>query len=287
MKGLLLGGLLLISGSAWPAERIISLGSAVTEMLYALGEGGHVVGVDSSSTYPPAAQALPRVGYHRQLGAEGLLSLRPDLVIGTRQAGPPETFERLRQAGVEVVLLDAPQSLEAALMLLQQIADLRGRTAQGQAIVNRIRAQIEAARAAAPQDAPRVLAVLAGQGSLMAAGRDSAADLMIRAAGGVNAGAGFSGYKPLGAESLLGLQPDALLVPSHILPLSGGLDNLLGQAGLAQTPAGRNRRVVVMDSALLLGLGPRLGEAIAQLATQLKAVEAVETGGPGLATLQH
>lgn len=271
MKGLLLGILLLLSGNAWSAERIISLGSAVTEMLYALGEGEHLVGVDSSSTYPQAVQALPRVGYHRQLGAEGLLSLRPDLVIGTEQAGPPETFERLRQAGVKVVLLDAPQSLEEALTLLQNIADLRGRSAQGQAIVGTIRQQIEAARAAAPRDAPRVLAVLAGQGSLMAAGRDSAADLMIRAAGGVNAGAGFSGYKPLSAESLLGLQPDALLVPSHILPLSGGLDSLLGQAGLAQTPAARNRRVVVMDSALLLGLGPRLGEAIAQLATQLQA----------------
>lgn len=265
---LLLG--LLPLGPACAEERIISLGSAVTEMLYAIDDGERLVGVDSSSTYPQQTQALPRVGYHRQLGAEGLLSLRPTLILGTTQAGPPETFTRLRQAGVEVVLLEAPHSLEQALALLQQVADLRGKPAQGRAITARIREQIAAARRQAPEPAPRVLAVLAGQGSLLAAGTDSAADLMIRAAGGVNAGGGFSGYKPLSAESLLGLRPEVLLVPSHILPLSGGLDTLLAQAGLAQTPAAAERRIVVMDSAQLLGLGPRLGEALQELAARLR-----------------
>ena len=252
-------------------ERIVTLGSCVTEMLFALGEGSQVAAVDTSSTWPGAALALPKVGYYRQLGAEGLLSLRPTLVLGTTHAGPAETLEQLRRAGVNVQLFEAPVSLDGALGTLQAIADERGKTAEGQRIVAGIRTQLDAVRAQTRGKPPRVLALIAGGGSVLVAGRNNAADLMIGLAGGVNAAAAADRYKPLSTESVIGLEPDVILVPDHALPLLGGREALLKLPGLAQTPAAKNQRVVVMDSGLLLGLGPRLGDAVTELAAALRA----------------
>lgn len=269
MRALILACSLLISTPGLAQERIVALGSAITETLFALGDGDSIVGVDTTSTWPAAARAKPQVGYFRQLGAEGVLSLKPTLVIGTTQAGPPETLAKLRAAGVPVKLFQAPRTLESALALIEGVADLRNKPALGE----RIRDDIRQHLASLPQmqDKPRVLAVLAGHGGVMAAGRENAADLMIQLAGGLNVAAEFTGYKPLSSESLIGLEPQVILVPDHVVDLAGGLDALLAQPGLAQTPAAKNRRVVVMDSALLLGLGPRLGAAVRELSQSLHA----------------
>jgi iron complex transport system substrate-binding protein len=251
-------------------ERIVTLGACVTEMVYALGEGDAIVAVDSSSTFPVAARRLPQVGYYRMLGAEGILALRPTLVLGTTQAGPPETIQKLRRAGVNLHLFEAPTSLDSALATLQAIADERERSAQGAEIVADIRRRIDAVRTRSDGTAPRVLALIAGGGSLMVAGRGNAADLMIGLAGGINAAGALEGYKPLSTEAVTGLEPDVILIPDHALPLLGGLDAVLELPGLAQTAAARKRHVVVMESQLLLGLGPRLGVAVEELAAALR-----------------
>jgi iron complex transport system substrate-binding protein len=263
---------LLFSIAPAPAaeERIVTLGACVTEMMYALGEGDAIAAVDSSSTWPEAARKLPQVGYYRMLGAEGILALRPTLVLGTTQAGPPETIQKLRRAGVNLHLFEAPTSLDSALATLQAIADERERSAQGAEIVADIRRRIDAVRTRSDGTAPRVLALIAGGGSLMVAGRGNAADLMIGLAGGINAAGALEGYKPLSTEAVTGLEPDVILIPDHALPLLGGLDAVLELPGLAQTAAARKRHVVVMESQLLLGLGPRLGVAVEELAAALR-----------------
>lgn len=253
------------------AQRIVALGSGVTEMIYALGEQARLVGVDTSSRYPPAATRLPQVGYQRTLGAEGILSLKPDLVLGTTQAGPAEVLDKLRAAGVAVELLPAPRSLESAYALLQSVADRLGKPDAGRAIIAASQARLQKIKARTPNGpAPRVLALLSVQGgSLLAAGTDSAADLMIGLANGVNAASGYTGYRPLSAEALMQLAPDVILVPSHALPMMGGREALLSLPGIAHTAAARGGRIVIMDSSLLLGLGPRLGEGVEALAAEL------------------
>lgn len=269
---LLIGILHSAEAAELKAERIVTLGSCVTEMMFALGEGAQVAAVDSSSTWPQRVRGLPQVGYHRQLGAEGILALQPTLVLGTTQAGPPEALQKLRAVGLNVQLFESPHSLEGALGLLQAVADERGKPAQGKQIVDGIRAQLATVRARTPQgSAPRVLVLMAAGGSLMVAGRDTAADLMLDLSGGVNVAAQLSGYKPFSTEAVLGLAPEVIVLPDHALPLLGGRAAVLELPGLAQTPAARAQRVVVMDSALLLGLGPRLGDAVEQLAAALQS----------------
>lgn len=264
---------LLFPFAATAGERLVSLGGSVTETLYAVGAGERIVGVDSSSRWPRAAQILPNVGYHRTLGAEGILALRPSRVLGTTQAGPPEVLEKIRSANVPVTLLTEPTSLETALALMQAVADTAEKSDEGRALTAAIRKRLQHLHDQLPGgEPPRVLIVLSAHGgSPLAAGRDTAADLMIGLAGGTNAGAEFTGFKPLSAESVMRLAPQVIVVPDHALPMMGGREAVLKLAGFAETPAGRAQRLVVMDSLLLLGLGPRLADAAAELAAAIHA----------------
>ena len=95
-------------------KRVVSVGGALTETVYALGAGELLVGSDTTSYYPEAAANSPKVGYQRALSAEGILSLSPDLVIMTDEAGPPPVLAQLNSAGVNMLTLNAGRSLVRA-----------------------------------------------------------------------------------------------------------------------------------------------------------------------------
>lgn len=261
-----------VAAGAAPPARVVSVGGAVTEMVYALGAGATLVGADSTSLHPEAANRLPRVGYMRQLSAEGVLSLRPDLVLATAEAGPPATLAQLRASGVSLERLPVRHSVTAVRENLLAVAEALGRRAEGEALVRRFDADWSAVRerVARYPTQPRVLFVMAHGGAPLAGGRDTAADAMIGLAGAVNAAAALDGYKPLTAEAVLAAAPDVILVTTQGLE-NGGIDGLLARPGIALTTAGRQRRVAAMDAVLLLGFGPRLPQAVEQLAAKVRA----------------
>lgn len=261
-----------------PRRRIVSVGGALTETLYALGAQGEIVGVDTTSLFPAAARQLPSVGYARALSAEGVLSLRPTLLVASADAGPPAVLEQLRSAKLSFELLDSAHRFDDVLANTKRLAALAGREAEGTRLV----AQLEAewanttlqvrqlgTRRATP---PRVLFVLShSMAQVRVAGRETGADAMIGLAGAVNAYAAVNGYKPLTPEAAIAAAPDVILATDQGLEAAGGIDGLLRAPGLAATPAGRARRVVSLDALLLLGFGPRLPQAVAQLAAALHA----------------
>ena len=257
--------------------RILPLGGPVTETVYALGAGDLVVGTDTSSVYPEAAARLPQVGYQRTLAAEGILSLKPDLVLATDEAGPANVLEQLRTAGVRVVLVPGEHSVAGAQAKVRAIAAALGRETEGDKLAAAIAAQAEEAQAILVKSParPKVLFLYArGASTLNVSGRGTSADAMIALAGAQNAVTGYEGYKPLTAESAVAAAPDYILMLDRGLSSVGGKDSVLAQPGLALTPAGRNKRIVALDDLLLLGFGPRTGQAIAELARALHPVEA-------------
>ncbi len=267
-RGLLASALLVLSMTSAAAQRLVTLGGEVTETVFALGLGDRVVAVDTSSTWPPEATELPQVGYVRSLAAEGVLAMAPDLVLASADAGPPQVLAKLRAAGVELLVLPGPPPVTNSLQLIETVARRLEVEVRGAELI----AEIRHALAALPGSAerPAALAVIGGQGGqLMAAGAGTRADAMLRLAGARNAAAEFHGYRPLSAESLIRLNPAAIVVPDHALPLLGGLNGLRRQPGVAATTAGRTGRLVTMDGLLLLGMGPRLGLAARELATAL------------------
>lgn len=261
----------LAAGAAETAPRVVAVGGVVTEIAFALGRGDRLVAVDTTSSYPDAARALPRVGYMRQLSAEGVLSLNPQIVLATTDAGPPAALTQLRSAGVRVVSVNAEHSFDAVLTKVKSIGQALEAEAAAAEMEKRLTSAWREAtsRVAALHGQPRVLFLLAHSGNnLMIAGRDTAADAMIRLAGGVNVMSEIAGYKPLTAEAVAAAAPDVLLITREGVETLGA-DKIWKQPGLALTPAGRNQRLISMDALYLLGFGPRLPEAVRELAERL------------------
>jgi iron complex transport system substrate-binding protein len=274
----LLGSAALPALAAAPAQqRIVSVGGALTELIYALGAQEQLVGVDSTSLYPAAAQKLPNVGYARTLAAEGLLALAPTLIVATEDAGPPAVLRQLEAARVPLQLLPAEHRFEGLLARNRRLGELLGRQAEAAALGERLSEQWQASlqgvqRQRQSKAAPKVLFVMAqGLNQLRIAGQDTAADAMLAYAGASNALQNAKGYKTLTPEAAIAAAPDIILATEQGLASAGGAEGLLKVPGLALTPAGRARRVVALETMELLGFGPRMPQALAKLSQALYA----------------
>jgi iron complex transport system substrate-binding protein len=269
-----------------PADesRIVTIGGTVTEIVFALGMGEHVVAVDSSSVYPAAVAELPVIGYQRRLAAEGVLSMRPTLVLAGKEAGPAAALAQIENAGVRLLLLPGGPDVEGAKQRVRAIASALDRVADGERIVNEIGADLAAAArlVQATTSKPRVLFLYArGPGTLAVAGRGTEADAMIELAGATNAAREWEGFRPLSAEGVVAAAPEVLVVLTRGLDSIGGSDGVWRLPGLEQTPAGSARRLVAMDDLYLLGFGPRLGKALFDLTRRLHPELADAASRPG------
>jgi iron complex transport system substrate-binding protein len=255
-------------------QRVVTVGGGVTEIVYALGAGARVVAVDTTSIYPAAVAKLPNVGYMRTLSAEGVLSLRPERLLATSDAGPAPALAQIRSAGVQVTVLPNAHSFESLVANVRSAAAALGVTDDGERLAKRLQddwsrteAQVQAARAK-----PRVLFIFAhgGGGAMQVGGVETGADAMIRYAGATNVAAALKGYKPLTPEAVIAMAPDVVLITEEGMAAVGGPDRLWAQASLAQTPAGKAKRVVSIGAIQLLGFGPRMPEAVRDLAARLR-----------------
>ncbi len=254
------------------APRIVSVGGALTEIIYALGAEKQLVAVDTTSLFPEAAQRLPKVGYMRQLSAEGVLSMRPTLVLATSEAGPPNVLTQFREAKVNLEIVSADHSVAELRNKVRAVSKAVGKESEGTALEQKIVRDLDTAVAWATQQntKPRVLFILSHSGSPQVSGSDTAADAIIKLAGGVNVMSGFKGYKPLTIEAAIGAAPDVILTTTQGLTAIGGVEKMLAQPGLALTPAGKSKHVVDLDALYLLGFGPRLPQAVRDTAERIR-----------------
>ena len=270
MRAVLAGLLLLASGAgAQAAERIVSIGGAITEIVYALGAQDRLVAVDSTSTWPFEAGELPNVGYMRRLSAEPIVGMSPDLVIAVDGSGPDSALAQLRDAGVRVELVPEGYDVDGVVAKVERVAALLGKEPQGAELVDRIRSRMATVerQVAATKERPRVLFLMsASRGAPMAAGRHTAADAVIRLAGGVNVVDGYDGYKALSPEATVAAAPDFVLAMSETVDAMGGPGKILA---LPELSAGPDTQVVAMPGQLLLGFGPRTPDAVQALANAL------------------
>ncbi len=272
MRVLLACCLCLISLSAQAADaprRIISLGGDITEIVYALGFGDQVVGTDTTSMHPVAAQSLPQLGYVRALSAEGIASLSPTLVLAAAEAGPPPAIATTRKLGINVLQMQAARSPDGIISKIKSVAAALGATDQGDALI----ASIAPAMTQLPvraETAPALLFVLQSQGhALMAAGTNTAADAAIQLAGGKNVLADLQGYKPINGAYIASRQIDYVLVMENTLQMIGGVEALKSHPALINSDAIKNGNIIVIDSVALLGFGPRTPDALLTLAHQI------------------
>jgi iron complex transport system substrate-binding protein len=253
-------------------SRIVSVGGAITEILYAIGAEDLIVAVDSTSLFPPKAMSdKPNVGYMRQLSAEGVLGLNPQLVLAIAGSGPKTTLDVIDAAHIPLILV--PDTFTEAGMIekIRLVAQVAGQPARGEclaAAVSSDLAWLQQLRGKI-KSPPRVMFVMSFlDGRAMVAGHNTAADAIIRLAGGINVADGFDGYKAMTDEAIVAARPE------HVLSMERGKDQIKADAvfalpAFALTPAAQTRSFVAMDGLYLLGFGPRTAAAARDLAEKL------------------
>jgi iron complex transport system substrate-binding protein len=270
-----------IAGAAPRPHRIVSLGGAVTEILYRLDRQADIVGVDATSQFPAEAlRSKPNVGYVRALGAEGLLSLRPDLILAIEGAGPPDVLKVVAGSGIPLTRVPDEPTADGVLRRIAIVAQAVDAETAGAALAEAVRARFAAVAGGrrTGSRAARVLVVLSLQnGRPLVGGRGTSADGMLQLAGAVNAAEGVEGWKPLSDEGVLAARPDIVLRVSRVGAPDDASD-LFGLPAFAATPAGRSRALVVMDGLYLLGFGPRAPDAALDLIAGIRSALARPPG---------
>lgn len=256
------------------ASRIVSLSGDFTEILFELGAGDRVVGVDVTTTFPAEAEEIPVIGFAQDLAPEPVLGMQPTLVLANDLTGPVESIDQLRAAGVPVVVIAGGSSLDDIGPKITAIAQIVGLEEAGQQLIERVDGEVQAALALAAQapNQPRVAFVYSrGPQLLLLFGRGMATNAMIEAGGAADVGAetGVMGAQPLTPEAIVAAAPDVIVLPAAGYAALGGAEAFLEIPGIAETPAGANGAFLAYDEAYFFNLGPRAGQALMEFILDL------------------
>jgi len=250
-------------------QRIITLGGSITEIVYALNSGSSIVATDITSVFPEEAQKLPRLGYFRNIPVEGMIGLKPDLVLASSEAGPPAALEKVRSLGTRIETIPEAITPDSARERIQKLGELLNQSTLATGLIEKMEKDLkkaEANRAAAQKQELKALFLYArGSGLLLAAGEETGAATLFALAGLKNALNGFQGMKPASAEAIVLADPDVIVMLKEAVHSLGGAEKARRLPGVAQTRAGKENRLIIMDDLLFSGFTHRLGEAVLAL----------------------
>ena len=267
MKSFILLILLVAAAPLMAQVRIITAGSAITETVCALGDCDKIVASDRTSLYPASIQQLPSIGYRTGINAEGILSLKPTMVIAEKEYLDAAVLDQLKSSGVKLVTVEARYDFEDAKVAISQIGQALGKAEEAKKLIARNESELKEAETmlSKVKSKPKVICVYnRGNSNMSMAGQKTFAEI-LQYVGALNAFPDVSGYKPLNTEVLIAENPDYLLMISSGLESIGGVDGALKIPGVAQTNAGKFRQIVAIESLKLTNFGPRFGEAVKEL----------------------
>jgi len=256
--------------------RVITLNSALTETVFALGYGARIVATDVTSVSPAAATRIPKISRSRALSSEVLLAYQPDLILAAEAELPKSVAQQLRRAGIQVVFIEQAFSVKGAVHFIRAVGNALDLQAKGKTLADQVELEIATALQQVQINMrgkqAKILFIYArGTGTMSVAGKGSSIDAIIRLAGGKNAITEFSDYKPYTTEALVQANPDIILLFDFGLSSLGGKEALLKMPGVALTNAGKQQNIIPMPGALLINFSSRLPEAILALNKQIIA----------------
>lgn len=252
-------------------QRLVVINSSATETLFALGLGDRIVGTDAGSTYPAVAEKLPKVGHPYRPSAEGIISLKPDLVISTEDSLPPATAEQIRSAKIPVLVLEASDKsgVDGYKRRVRMLAKAFDIEAKAEKEIQRFELALKKINPTAEGKSAKVFFLYAhGAASGRIYGTQTGPHYLIEAAGAHNAAESVEGVKDFTSEAMVKMQPDAILVLKRVSKNLGGAEGVLKLQGISLTPAGKNKRVIEIDDSVRW-IGPRFPEFAQELNTAL------------------
>jgi iron complex transport system substrate-binding protein len=266
---------LLVIGISFSASaqqlRIITAGSALTETVCALGDCDKIIASDRTSLYPAEIQKLPSIGYRSSINAEGILGLKPTLIIAEKEYVEEAVLQQLAGSGIKLVIVDRKNTVDDTRKFIQQIATALHREAEGKKLIAKIDGELAEAKTmlTRAKTTPKVMCIYnRGTATVSIAGTNTFGEILSYV-GATSAVKNIDGYKPLNTEALIAANPDYLVMISTGLESIGGIDGMLSVPGVAQTTAGKKKQIVSLDSLMLTNFGPRVGEAVKALVVLL------------------
>ncbi|WP_044198306.1 heme/hemin ABC transporter substrate-binding protein [Dyadobacter tibetensis] len=252
------------------AARIVSCNGTLSEIVAGLGLAGELVGVDVTSTYPESLHNLPKIGHNRSFNAEGILALRPNVLIYSDQSPvSANVLQQLRASGIAIVAFKQQYTKAGTIALIRAVGRYFKKSKEAEKMVAELEKSLKTVMK--PTKPKKLLFIYArGTGTLMVAGQETSLDEIFTLTGHQNAVQGFSDFKPLTAESLVMANPDVLVLFDSGLQSLEGPEGLLKIPGVSATNAGKNKKIVSMDGQLLTGFGPRLGQAAMELSQKIE-----------------
>ncbi len=264
------------------SERWVIAGGSITELVYAIGAGNKVVGVDETTSYPEQTQALPHIGYWKQLSTEGILSLRPSTFVTWDDAEPKMVLRQLAQHNVKVISLPrTPATFELMLKNIRTLAISLDKQKEAEALIDSLQsrlAEINAKNNQIKQKVKVMFFLSPGGGIPQVAGKTSVADAILHLAGGENI-ATHENYRIYSAEAIIAANPELIVITTQSQkPQADGLrafEGLASVPGVSMTQAWKNQRIIEIDQSLILGMGPRIVDAVELLHQQFYPADPV------------
>lgn len=245
-------------------QRLVTMAASLTEMVFALGLGDRVVGVEQFSDYPPEARALPKIGSYKYPDLERIVALRPDLCLAIKDGNPPHVLERLRSLGIPVYVVD-PRNLHEVITTIKEIGNLLGAKEKAAELATALARRQQRIKDLAARVAhrPRVFFQI-GISPIVSAGSHTFLDELITTAGGLNLAAGKVPYPRFSQEQILALRPEVIIITS----MARGAVFEQVKAGWERwetLPAARNHRIFLVNSDIVDRPSPRLLDGLEML----------------------
>lgn len=235
MKKHLLAAVLLTALHAAHAQRIVVMSPDVADIAVALGAAGEIVARDQTSQNP-VLKDKPGIGIYRQLTPEPIIAAKPDLAVGSWMVQPANIYSRLKNAGINAVNIAPDDSIAAYPQSIRTLGKLLHKSARADALAGKWQAEMKQQ----PATGKRYLFTYDGR---IAAGKNTAADELIRRAGGINAAAGIDGMKPLNREAWLAAKPDVIIVADHNSKVVGGVRQFASRPEIAGSNAAKQGKI--------------------------------------------
>ncbi len=250
--------------------RIVSVSKHLTEMLFALGKGHNIVACDLTSSYPDSAKLLPTVGYHRTLNPEGIISMKPDIVIHSNDIGPSSVIPQLEKIGLNIKVFGGANTLDSSKLLISQLGKFFGAQHQADSLNKKIDADMLMVSEASKHivDSPSVMIIHYGQANniyFVMSGRKGPGDKMINYAGGKVSQYDSKGARQISAEAVALANPDIIIATDFGFDKMGNAEKFKTIPGVALTNAAKNNQIFRFEEHDLVYFGPRTGENILKL----------------------
>ena len=234
LKLLLLSAFISLACTAH-AQRIVVLPPDTADIVAALGALDEIVGRDQT-VQNPELKNKPSIGIHRRLTVEPIVAAKPDIAIGSWMAQPVDIFAHLQKAGIKAVNVAPDDSIAAYPQSIRNIGQLIGKSAQADKLASKWQADMKQQ----PSNGKRYLFSYDGR---IVSGKNTAADEIIRRAGGINAAAAIDGLKPMTREAWIAAKPDIIIIADHNTAMIGNVKTFAVRPEIAGSPAAKNGKI--------------------------------------------